>query len=65
MEDTAEADAVLEDLVDLEYSIVRLLRSAVRHIIDVQHHLLHLPYSLSGRREEDGRRIMKSTKNTV
>lgn len=42
MEDAAEADPVLEDAVDLEDGVVRLLRVAVRHVVHVEHHLLHL-----------------------
>lgn len=42
VEDAAEADPVLEDAVDLEDGVVRLLRVAVRHVVHVEHHLLHL-----------------------
>ena len=42
MEDAAEADAVLEDAVDLEDGVVGLLGVAVGHVVDVEHHLLHL-----------------------
>jgi hypothetical protein len=41
VEDAAEADAVLEDAVDLEDGVVRLLRVAVRHVVHVEHDLLH------------------------
>ena len=41
MEDAAEADAVLEDAVDLDDGVVRLLRVTVGHVIHVKHHLLH------------------------
>ena len=41
MEDAAEADAVLEDAVDLDDGVVRLLEVAVGHVIHVKHHLLH------------------------
>lgn len=41
VEDAAEADAVLEDAVDLEDGVVRLLGVAVGHVIHVKHHLLH------------------------
>lgn len=42
VEDTAEANTVLEDLVDLHNGAVRLVRSTIRHIVYVQHHLRHL-----------------------
>ena len=42
MEDAAEADPILEELVDLEDGVVSLLRATVGHIVDVQHHL-HRP----------------------
>jgi hypothetical protein len=41
VEDAAEADAVLEDAVDLEDGVVRLLGVTVGHVIHVEHHLLH------------------------
>jgi hypothetical protein len=41
VEDAAEADAVFEDAVDLEDGVVRLVRVAVRHVVHVEHHLLH------------------------
>jgi len=41
VEDAAEADAVLEDAVDLEDGVVRLLGVAVGHVVHVKHHLLH------------------------
>ena len=33
VEDAAEADSVLEDLVDLNNRAVRFIRSTVRHIV--------------------------------
>lgn len=41
VEDTAKTDPVLEDLVDLHYGVVGLLRSTVCHIVYVQYHLRH------------------------
>jgi len=41
VEDAAKADAVLEDVVDLDDGVVRLLKVAVGHVIHVKHHLLH------------------------
>lgn len=41
MEDATEANAVLEDSIDLDDGVVGLLRAAVRHVVDVHHHLLH------------------------
>lgn len=43
MEDAAEADAVLEDPVDLKDGVVCLLGFAVGHVVNVQYHLLHPP----------------------
>ena len=57
MEDAAEADAVLEDAVDLEDGVVGLLGVAVGHVVDVEHHLLHLsraPHGPALRRRAEG-----------
>jgi hypothetical protein len=42
VEDAAEADAILEDAVDLEDGVVGLLGVAVGHVVHVEHHLPHL-----------------------
>ncbi|CAN1267534.1 hypothetical protein LINPERPRIM_LOCUS12841 [Linum perenne] len=41
VEDAADADSVLEDLVDLHDCRVRLLRSTVRHVVYVQYDIRH------------------------
>lgn len=49
MEDAADADAVLEEAVDVEDGVVGLLRPTVGHVVHMRHHLLHhrLPLPLS------------------
>lgn len=42
MEDAAEANAVLEEPIDLQDGVVGLVGAAVGHIIDVKHDFLHL-----------------------
>jgi len=41
MEDAAETNSVFEDLVDVQNSVVRLLRSTICHVIYMQYHLRH------------------------
>lgn len=43
MEDAADTHSVLEYPVDLRNGVIRFLRSAVCHIIDMQYHFRHLP----------------------
>lgn len=43
MEDASEADAVLEDPVDLKNGVVGLVGFAIGHVVHVQYHLLHPP----------------------
>lgn len=43
MEDAAETNSVFEDLVDVQNSVVRLLRSTICHVIYMQYHLRHPP----------------------
>lgn len=42
MENTAEANTVLEDLVDVENCVIGLLRSTICHVVYVQYHFRHL-----------------------
>lgn len=42
VEDTADANTVFEDLVDLHNSVVGLLRSTIRHVVYVKYHIRHL-----------------------
>lgn len=42
MENTAEANTVLEDLVDVQNCVIGLLRSTICHVVYVQYHLRHL-----------------------
>lgn len=43
VEDASQSDGILEDPVDLDDGAVRLFGGAVRHVVHVEDHLLHLP----------------------
>lgn len=43
VEDPAQADTILKDLVDLNNSVVRLVRTTICHIVYMEDHLHHPP----------------------
>uniref|UniRef100_A0A2C9UAF8 Uncharacterized protein n=1 Tax=Manihot esculenta TaxID=3983 RepID=A0A2C9UAF8_MANES len=42
VKEAAEANTVLENLVDMHNGVVGLLRSTIRHIVYMQYHIRHL-----------------------
>lgn len=46
VEDTTEANPIFENLVDLHYCAVRLVATAVSHVVDMECHLRHPQFSV-------------------